>query len=119
MSKELEKASRAPVPFDAGRALHDTLNDGLAQQPPPGFVRFRYTCTEIHSHGGQVDVRMRQTRYEDGHLTTEECEGTMDRDAFRREVQARQVEAIENVFGLARLLLAPLFGSARGSRRSR
>lgn len=115
MSRELDRTRSQRVPV--AREVIDLRPTDMPQSPPAGFISFRYSRTEISSQGREVHVRMAHTRYQNGKLTSEECEGTMDRDAYRQAVQDRQVEFVGEVFGLARALLAPLF--ARTTRSAR
>lgn len=76
--------------------------------PPRGFFTFRYSSTEIFSEGGNLHVKMRETRYEDGRLKSEECEGTVDRQAYNQMVSEAQGYFLNQVANLTRLLFAPL-----------
>jgi hypothetical protein len=78
MSKELDivktsilpaanqDAGGYPVPFASGNSL----------------FTFRYSYTEISAHGGNIHVKRKDTRFADGKLTSEECEGTLDHAAY-------------------------------------
>ncbi|KRB94032.1 hypothetical protein [Noviherbaspirillum sp. Root189] len=74
---------------------------------PSGFVTFRYSSTEVFSQNGQVHVKMRETRYQDGRLSSQECEGSLNRDAYQRMVSEAQSQFLNQMFGVARLLLGP------------
>jgi hypothetical protein len=106
MSRELDRARRLPAVHE----IPELTPTRMPQSPPPGFIRFRYSCTEISSRGQEVHVRMKHTRYQDGKLSSEECEGTLDRDTYRHTLQASQAQAFEQAFGLARALLGAFLG---------
>lgn len=64
--------------------------------PMDSMFTFRYTRTEISAQGGQAQVRHRETRFENGQVVTEQCEGTIDRAAYDRMVeQNRQMFAAQ------------------------
>lgn len=106
MSRDLDRIRRFPVPLD----VTDLNPSRMPDSPPAGFVSFRYSYTEIAPRGREVHVRMKRSRFEDGKLTSEECEGTLDRDHYRQALQDKQEELLGQAFGLARALLAPFFG---------
>jgi len=81
--------------------------------PPAGFFTFRYSSTEIFSEGGNLHVKMRETRYENGRLKSEECEGTVDRQAYNQMMGEAQAYFLNQVANFTRLLFAPF---ARGRR---
>jgi hypothetical protein len=59
------------------------------------FMTFHYAYTEVSVRGGSAQVRRRTTRLEDGRITTESFEGTLEPgayDAAVREVQRAFVE---------------------------
>lgn len=74
---------------------------------PGGFVTFRYVSTEVFSQSGQVHVKMRETRYQDGRLSSQECEGSINRDAYQRMISEAQSQFLNQMVGVARLLLGP------------
>lgn len=74
---------------------------------PGGFISFRYSSTEVFSQNGQVHVKMQETRYQDGRLSSQECEGSVNRDAYQRMVSEAQSQFLNQMFGVARLLLGP------------
>lgn len=90
------------------------LQDWPPLQPMHGVFAFRYTSTEIYEDQGLVHVRMKRTRYQDGRLRTEECEGALDRVACERLLieaqQQLQQQFFSQAFGLARLFLSPFLG---------
>lgn len=96
----------------ASPAQHEeTLPAPLTQAAPlAGMFSFRYASTEVYAHDGQMHVRMKQSEYRDGRLRTEECEGTLDRQAAQRMMAEAQQQFLAQAFGFARLLLAPLLG---------
>ncbi len=54
------------------------------------FVSFRYSYTEISASGGKARVKSRNTRLEDGKLTSEAFEGELDRSAYEQMVSQAQ-----------------------------
>ena len=74
---------------------------------PGGLVTFRYSSTEVFSQNGQVHVKMHETRYQDGRLSTQDYEGSINRDAYQRMVSEAQTQLLNQMFGVARLLLGP------------
>lgn len=93
------------------------LQDLPPLQPMHGMFAFRYTSTEIYEDQGLVRVRMKQTRYQDGRMRTEECEGALDRVACERMLfeaqQQLQQQFFSQAFGLARLFLSTFLGLPR------
>jgi|GEM_PF-2104417 len=81
--------------------------------PPRGLFTFRYSSTEVFSEGGNLHVKMRETRYEDGRMTSEECEGTIDRQACQQMVNEAQGYFLNQMANFTRLLFAPF---SRGRR---
>lgn len=77
------------------------------------FFTFRYTSTEIYSQDGNVHVKTTQTRYQDGRLTQEECEGTLDRRAYERMADQAQGYFLNQVGSFMKLLCAPFAPRSR------
>lgn len=112
MSRELDKVRGAIVPIEE----RDTGKNYPAPfSKPSGFFTFRYSSTEIFSQGGDLHVKMKQTRYEDGRLTSEECEGTLDRQACGRVVAEAQGYFLGQMANFVRLLYLPF--APRGRQR--
>jgi hypothetical protein len=63
--------------------------------PAKPFFTFRYSSTEISAVGGKAHVKSRQTRFEDGKVTTETFEGDVDRTAYDRMVGDAQRHFLE------------------------
>jgi hypothetical protein len=73
------------------RALRKVEKDAVEViRPVNSFFTFRYSHTEISAVGGRAHVKSRQTRLEDGKLTTETFEGDVDRTAYDRMVDDAQ-----------------------------
>lgn len=104
---QIRRGEHLPVQRD------DDLPELLRDSPVAGMFSFRYSCTEVYSRDGQMHVRMKQSEYRDGRLRTEECEGTLDRQAAQRMMVEAQQQFLTQAFGFARLLLAPLLGASR------
>lgn len=77
------------------------------------FFTFRYSSTEIFSEGGDIHVKSRETRYQDGRLTSEEYEGTLDRRAYDRVVSEAQGYFLNQVGNFVKMLYSP-FSSRSG-----
>lgn len=119
MSRELDKTRKdrgdALAPREEGN-LADPLYTGSPWSGPKGFFTFRYSSTEIFSEGDNLHVRMRETRYEDGHLKSEECEGTIDRQAYNQAMREAQGFFLNQVANFTRMLFAPLLSPPRNRR---
>jgi hypothetical protein len=75
---------------DASRQVPaDQLSPQVQQFSVPMF-QFRYSRTEISGQGSHAHVRHSETRYENGRLVKEECEGTVDGAAYARLVEQNQ-----------------------------
>jgi len=113
MRKELEKVSGvrdALVPREGGELAE--RRDTVSPWPSPsGFFTFRYSSTEIYSEGGNLHVKLRETRFQDGRLKSEECEGTIDRQAYNQMMSEAQGFFLNQVANFTRLLFAPLLSS--------
>lgn len=109
MSRELERVRNAIVPADEERR-EDLPAPFSAFARPSGFFTFRYSSTEVFSEGGQLHVKMRETRYQDGRLTSEECEGTVDRQAYDRMVSEAQGYFLNQMADLVKLFFLPFSG---------
>ena len=69
----------------------------------PGFFSFRYSYREISSSGGQTRIRAREHRFEDGKLSSEEFEGTMDGGVYEDAVKQTRdfvTAQVSSVLGL-------------------
>lgn len=108
MSRELERVRHAIVPVeeDSGRKLPAPFTGTM----PSGFFTFRYSSTEVWTQGGDLHVKMKETRFQDGKLTSEECEGTVDRDVYDRMVSEAQGYFLNQMAGLVKLFFAPFSG---------
>lgn len=119
MGTELDKVRQSANDALAARSdgnLTDPQLIASPWSPPKGFFTFRYSSTEIFSEGGNLHVRLRETRYEDGRLKSEECEGTLDRQAYNQAMSEAQGFFLNQVANFTRLLFAPLLSSSRGRR---
>lgn len=78
----------------AERALRKVEKDaveviGPASRANP-FFSFRYSYTEISALGGKAHVKSKQTRLENGKLTSEAFEGDLDRTVYDQMVSDAQ-----------------------------
>lgn len=106
MSRELDRVRNAIVPVDE----QDRTNFPVPFSRPAGFFTFRYSSTEIYSQGGDLHVKMKETRYQDGRLTSEECEGTLERQAYNQMVNEAQGYFLNQMAGFVKLFFAPFSG---------
>lgn len=108
MSRDLDK------PRSERHALRSVDEDNMDHPAPwekpdgwGSFITVRYSSAEIYSENGNIHVKMRETRFQDGRLTSEECEGTLDRRAYERVVQEAQGYFLNQVGNFLKLLYAP------------
>ncbi|WP_420475648.1 hypothetical protein [Noviherbaspirillum sp. ST9] len=115
MGSEIDKLRReekgALAPRESG-SLTDPLDLASPWSPPKGLFTFRYSSTEIFTEGSNLHVRMRETRFEDGRLKSEECEGTLDRQAYNQVMNEAQGFFLNQVANFTRLMFAPLLSSS-------
>jgi hypothetical protein len=65
-------------------------------QPMDSMFSFRYSRTEISTHGGQAQIRHRETCFENGRMVTEQCEGIVDPAIYEQMAeQSRQMFAAQ------------------------
>jgi hypothetical protein len=107
-----ERIRRAIVPMEQADAM--PAHPNVMGPAPGGFFSFRYSSTEISTQGGNIHVTMKETRYQDGRLLSEECEGTLDRHAYERMVSEAQGYFLGQMVNFVRLLYSPF--SSRGRR---
>jgi hypothetical protein len=115
MSRELDKlrnsiieAQKRDVATPVSPAFPAT---GLSYSNP--FFTFRYSCTEISSQGGNLSVKMQETRFEDGKFVSEECEGTIDRAVYDDVVREAQQQFMNQIGSFMKLLFLPFSGGDR------
>lgn len=120
MRKEIDHRRRTEVLGPEQPNELDTVDDRRAaigfpfgRMPGRGMFSFRYTSTEVFSQDGNLHVHMRQTQYKDGRLRTEECEGTLEREAYERMAGQAHAYFLNQAIGFARLLLAPFWQDPR------
>lgn len=85
-------------------ALRKT-DDGRVRRMEPegagGFVRFQYRYRSVSLKNGETHVKGRSARYEDGHMETEEFEGTLPGSDFMHaaaDMQRRFFEGVTRLF---------------------
>jgi hypothetical protein len=85
--------SRYPV-RRAERALLKVEKDAVEVIEPVSranpFFSFRYSYTEISASSGKARVKSRNTRFEDGKLTSEAFEGELEASAYEQMVNQAQ-----------------------------
>ena len=78
----------------ARRAVTDTEQNAIeVVEPRPGprvFSSFRYSHIEVTADGGKAHLRARNTRFEDGKLTSESFEGELEGSAYDQLVKQTQ-----------------------------
>lgn len=105
MSREIEKLDMVPIVVDKGEVV------AAASTPLPGPVglfTFRYASTEMFTQDGNLHVKMKETRYQDGRLSSKECEGTLNTEAYDRLVSDAHAYFLNQSAGFMRMLFAPL-----------
>ena len=108
MSRELDRVRNAvaPVEEDKGRSLPAPFTATI----PSGFFTFRYSSTEVYSQDGNLHVKMKETRFQDGRITSEECEGTVDQQVYDRMISEAQGYFLNQMAGFVKLFFAPFSG---------
>jgi hypothetical protein len=109
MSRELDKLKHAII--DAPR--QEVAHAAVPISSPNSFFTFRYSRTEISSQGGNLSVKMKETRFQDGKLISEECEGTLDRNAYDNIVREAQQQFLNQVGSFMKLFFLPFSGGDR------
>jgi hypothetical protein len=110
--------NRYPVKRRQG-TLREVKADPIeAIEPVRSFFTFRYTHTEISATDRKAHVKARQTRLEDGKLTTESFEGDIDRTVYDRMVADAQRYFVGQTMLLANSLswFLPFLRSPRSDR---
>ena len=106
----------------AERALRKVEQDAVEVIEPVSranpFFSFRYSYTEISASGGKTRVKSRNTRFEDGKLTTEAFEGELERGAYEQMVSQAQHHFLGQTALMMKALswLLPFSGKQRPDR---
>lgn len=92
MAGELQKFMNTVLAAldDASRQVPADRLPSQAQQTSDPMFQFRYSRTEISGQGSHAHVRHSETRYENGTLVNEQCEGTLDGAAYERMIEQNQ-----------------------------
>lgn len=109
MSRELDRLRDSMI----AQAEQDSAQFPVPFGKANSFFSFRYSRTEISSYGGHFNVKMKETRYQDGKLVSEECEGSLDRDAYDAMVREAQSQFFNQIGDFIRLLYLPFSGRDR------
>jgi hypothetical protein len=88
MSKPLAKTETTSTALREAPAQAPDLAPAL--RAGTGFFSFSYTVTELAIEGERTRVSARQTRLENGRLTTETFEGELDRSAYDHALREAQ-----------------------------
>lgn len=75
------------------------------------FIRFNYSYREISSSAGKTHIHHREHRFEDGKLSSEEFEGTLDGQVYEeavRNAQNRVMDSVKANLKLFTSMLSPL-----------
>ncbi len=86
MPKHPVKVSRRAV-TDAKRHSIEVIEPRSGRH---AFASFRYSRVEFTAHGGKAQLRARNTRFEDGRLTSESFEGELEGSAYDQLVKQTQ-----------------------------
>lgn len=84
----------------------------MPENPVNSFVAFRYSRTEISAQGMQASVKRSETRLENGRFITEECEATVDRQAYEQAAEQAQRYFIDQMNQVMKMFFLP-FSSRR------
>ena len=87
MNKDLDKKDRNEV--ISHPADHDVEIFDPVQKASP-FIRFRYSCREISSGGGQTRIKSKQKSFENGKFKSEEFEGTLPGNVYSNLAEEMQ-----------------------------
>jgi hypothetical protein len=109
MSRELDTLRRDII--DAPK--RDAVDPVAPHARSNAFFTFRYSYTEISSRGGDLSVKMKETRFQDGKLVSEECEGTLDRDAYDAVVREAQQQFLNQAASFMKVFFLPFSGGGR------
>jgi hypothetical protein len=85
--------SKHPVKIDKrGERVADRDEIEVGERIPAAhsFFSFHYSYTEISAHGDNAHVKARNTRFEDGKLTSEAFEGDLRRPLYDQLVSHAQ-----------------------------
>jgi hypothetical protein len=99
--------------------VNDSLNE-MTEKPGPyplsnmddrnrigyPFFNFRYTYLELSAHDGTANVKVRETRFENGRVISEECEGALDHDAVHRMMLDAQHQFAQQMTAFMQAFLA-------------
>lgn len=113
MRRELDKVRNAPPTLDAHEAEQLPVPFASPLQQFGKLFTFRYSSTEIFTQDGDLHVKMKETRYQDGKLTSEECEGTLDSRVYDRMVEEAQAYFLNQTAGFMRMLVTPFFSRTK------
>jgi hypothetical protein len=109
MSRELDRLRQAIIDAPK-REVADPVGPVVPYSHTNSFFTFRYSYTEISLQGGDLNVKMKETRFQDGKLVSEECEGTLDRNAYDAVVREAQQQFLNQVGSLMKLFFLPFSG---------
>jgi hypothetical protein len=101
MSKYPLKIMSAKKPA-APKAAHEVVE--AAPEQHVGFISFRYSSTELWSHGGRTRVKAKQVSLQDGKLGTETFEGELGGQAYGELVRQAQQQVLRQTAWLLRSL---------------
>lgn len=109
MSRELDRLRDSMI----AAVDQDSMQFPVPLGKTNSFFSFRYSRTEISSHGGNFNVKMKETRYQNGKLVSEECEGTLDPNAYDAMIRETQSQFLNQIGDLVRLFYLPFTGRDR------
>jgi hypothetical protein len=97
----------------AGRPRDDAPLEVEPVRSRGPFMTFHYAYTEVSLRGGSAQVRRRTTRLEDGRITTESFEGTLEPGA-----DGAAVREVQRAFALQQAALLRMFAAFLPFRRT-
>jgi hypothetical protein len=111
MSKDLARIERsAPEKREADSVTPGARHDVQEVFSPFGFFSFRYSYREVSDFNGRVRLKMKDTRYANGKLESEEFEGVLDRGPSLYDLHLElQRRLQEQAMSFMKSLLFPFF----------
>jgi hypothetical protein len=94
VSKVKDDTGTYPVNKIGKQEEVDYLQAAAAFNP---FFNFRYAYIEISSQNGTTYVKTKETRFENGKLVSEECEGSLNHDVVHNMLIDAQRQVIDQM----------------------
>jgi len=103
MNKELDALWRMLLPATTPANPPSTPNPLALYETTAPFLTYRHSFTQISSQDGNVHVQKKETVFENGRMTSEQMEGTLDPavyDDMMRQAQTRFFSQMADVMNL-------------------